>query len=222
MNIKDTSLDTYSKLTNYFGKCQIDIYRYIVDNPGATRREIAKGLEFEINNVCGRVNELVKSGLVIESGKVQCRVSKRQVESLISVKEVDWELLDIKRRENKALTPIPKEFLPVIYKMHQIIEKALGGEEKFKQLGHKQTVNEMIKLRDYILEKNKDLSMFCSESTKFKLKFKIESESRKIFHEVIYDRINKTISCSCEDHKFRKNKCKHMKKITDNYKLEIK
>jgi hypothetical protein len=43
----------------------------------ATNSEIARDLEWSINRVTGRTNELVKSGKVVDAGKRACKVTGR-------------------------------------------------------------------------------------------------------------------------------------------------
>jgi len=44
-----------------------------------SRKEISRILDLEVNAVAGRINELVKSGLVVEDPKRRCSHSKRLV-----------------------------------------------------------------------------------------------------------------------------------------------
>lgn len=52
------------------------IVAYLVDNPGATRRQVANGTGIELGAVAGRMNALIKDGLVREVEGV-CPISER-------------------------------------------------------------------------------------------------------------------------------------------------
>lgn len=59
------------------------IYSFLKTNR-ASRREISMKLNLEINAVCGRVNELIKSGKVRIVGVTQCPTTRKQTELLES------------------------------------------------------------------------------------------------------------------------------------------
>ena len=53
------------------------IYLAIKTGAGMTRQEICRTTGLAINAVCGRVNELVNGGAVIESERRKCRITGR-------------------------------------------------------------------------------------------------------------------------------------------------
>lgn len=73
MTIKDTSLAAYwsEKVGNRIGRQQAIILEELALYGGATRSELVIETGLPINAVCGRVNELMKLGLVVECEKVQ-------------------------------------------------------------------------------------------------------------------------------------------------------
>lgn len=220
--VKDTSLNTYIQLKEYLGDLQIQIFRIIVENPAITRREIEEKSEIPINSVCGRVKELMDAGLVIVAGNKQCKISGRIVESLTSVNNINWKLLNIRIREKKTITPLLKEHIPIIYKLYEIATKSIGGEENLDKYGNKKMVEQMKNLREYILDKNQDLSVFEYGSTSEEMNFYVESDSREMFHEVKYNLIEKKFICSCENYKFKKINCKHINRVIKKYKIEVR
>lgn len=55
---------------------------FLRDNPGQTRRGIALKLVLTINNVCGRVDELIKSGEIYEHGTTIDKQTNRKQKML--------------------------------------------------------------------------------------------------------------------------------------------
>lgn len=77
--IQDTSTkaDTEEIAPN-LGRKQAAIRRLLLVNPqGMTNAEIARALEWTINRVTPRTNELVKLGAVVDAGTRSCRVTGR-------------------------------------------------------------------------------------------------------------------------------------------------
>ena len=53
------------------------VYSFIFNNPNVTDDEISKGTEMKLTSVLARRNELMKDGLVVESGSVFNNLTKR-------------------------------------------------------------------------------------------------------------------------------------------------
>jgi len=51
----------------------------LIDKGGFTRRNIAEVLGFELGATAGRVNKLVKDGLLVEAGTTKCSVTNKTV-----------------------------------------------------------------------------------------------------------------------------------------------
>ena len=71
MNIRQTSLQAYREIQSSgeaLTQRQI-IMTYIRNHTGITRQEISNWFSIPINATCGRVNELIKSGMIREEGK---------------------------------------------------------------------------------------------------------------------------------------------------------
>lgn len=79
--VRDTSIEAYH---HFPGKPrQISkVYEYVCKNPRCTRRAIARGTGFDVSAVAGRVNELIKVGLVHEGAPVKCPITGKLVMSL--------------------------------------------------------------------------------------------------------------------------------------------
>ncbi len=59
------------------------VYEYICKNPCCTRREIVKATGYDTSAVSGRVNELLKVGLVLEAmTPTRCRITGKMVMAL--------------------------------------------------------------------------------------------------------------------------------------------
>jgi len=85
--VRETSMIAYRSITNsgMLGSQQNQIIHFLrfnkVQNPdwNFTRKEISKILDIEINAIAGRVNELVKSGEVVEDERRRCSHTQRLV-----------------------------------------------------------------------------------------------------------------------------------------------
>ena len=62
----------------------VKIYRYIASLPlwPKTRSELSMILDIRMSSVCGRVNELIKAGLLVELGRRECRITKEPAHTL--------------------------------------------------------------------------------------------------------------------------------------------
>ena len=90
MSVRDTSIATYHDIISKsgVGKSAQSIARFIAGHVDpVSRRQVARGLSMETSSVAGRVNELVKAGVVLETNKILCPVSKRQVYGLVFPKK---------------------------------------------------------------------------------------------------------------------------------------
>lgn len=63
------SLSAYDAITNRLPDSRAAVFRVIAQQKGISRQRIAEVLERPINEVTGRVKELLTDGLVIESGE---------------------------------------------------------------------------------------------------------------------------------------------------------
>ncbi len=78
MTVRDTSREAYRdlKLTGKAQSRAMTIYAWVAEHGPATRAEIAEGTKIRINAVTGRVNELIKRGLLVESAfRRECPVT---------------------------------------------------------------------------------------------------------------------------------------------------
>lgn len=78
--IRDTSRHAYNDIkTNGTQVSQaMKIFNYIKSSDGVTRNMISNETGIGINAVCGRVNELLKSFMIRENGKMKDIYTKRQ------------------------------------------------------------------------------------------------------------------------------------------------
>lgn len=63
--------------------------------------------------------------------------------------------------------------------------------------------------------KGSELTMKIKEMTKEYVTFEIESSSRNLKHEVIFNRKTQEWSCTCEDYHYRKRACKHTRQARE-------
>jgi len=85
--VRETSQIAYRSITNsgVLGSQQNQIIHFLRYNKthdptwNFTRKEISKILNIEINAIAGRVNELVKSGEVVEDERRRCSHTQRLV-----------------------------------------------------------------------------------------------------------------------------------------------
>ena len=68
--MKQTQLEAYKSIENKNVK-QMTVLKAIKENKGATFFELVEILDWPINCITGRVNELCKIGLVKDSGKTK-------------------------------------------------------------------------------------------------------------------------------------------------------
>jgi DNA-binding Lrp family transcriptional regulator len=218
--IRDTSLDTYIRLRNYLGEKQIEIYRYIRENSYISRKEIAKGLNVEINTVCGRVKELLQIGLVKEGAKKICPYTNNEVHSLYSFENIDWSLLDIKKTMKTDLIKLNKQHIPTIRILLDHLKNSVKDLDILKKYG-KNGIYEGIQQLEEDLEEitNKLDNCFLFQNLGFKLIFKVHSESKNCFYNVEYNTLNYYIGCDCEDHIYRNSRCKHIRQVIKKFEL---
>lgn len=80
--VRETSIDAYHHFPAKPRQIS-KVYEYICKNDGCTRREIAWATSFDVSAVSGRVNELIKVGLVIESmAPIKCKITGKMVMAL--------------------------------------------------------------------------------------------------------------------------------------------
>ena len=84
MSLANTSLLAYSTIQE-LGNKQMEVFEKIVELQPCSNKTIAEALNWEINRVTGRVNELAKKGL-IKSEKV-ARNGNGRLEKLWEIKE---------------------------------------------------------------------------------------------------------------------------------------
>lgn len=80
-----TSIESYIDYKK--GKAQTkraQVYNFIKEHPGCTRREISEWLEPEImlNSATARVRELIVLGKIVETGEVACTITGKTVKTL--------------------------------------------------------------------------------------------------------------------------------------------
>jgi len=80
-NVQQTSLDSFKEETNTgsLGRKRELVFKAFKEYGDHTNLEISKLLNFPINQITGRVNELVKMKLLENKGKRRCFVSGRTV-----------------------------------------------------------------------------------------------------------------------------------------------
>ena len=76
--MRQTSLDAYRHIRN-LGIKQLQVYAVIRNNENYCNSDIARHLEWQINTVTPRVNELVKAGLVKSAGTKHYKMTGKRV-----------------------------------------------------------------------------------------------------------------------------------------------
>ena len=61
------------------------ILKAIIKHRNVSRRELQKHTGIDINAVCGRVNELMKSGFITEGPRRQCKVTGSIITPLVKI-----------------------------------------------------------------------------------------------------------------------------------------
>lgn len=80
MTVRDTSREAYQETTEERAKCQQRILAALRKAGATSRRAIASMTGLEVSCVAGRVNELIKVGLVREQEQPQpCPITGRNV-----------------------------------------------------------------------------------------------------------------------------------------------
>ena len=73
-------------------KRQLDVMAFMQDTPKATRRQIAKGLDWDTGSAAGRVNELVDMNYLVKCGTVKCPKTGNTV-GLVCLPEMQGEMV---------------------------------------------------------------------------------------------------------------------------------
>lgn len=83
--IRSTTLAAHieNEHTGFNSTKRAQVFSYIVEHPGCSRSDIERGIPgMKINCVCGRVNELINSGLISEDGCKRDPLSGKNVNRL--------------------------------------------------------------------------------------------------------------------------------------------
>ena len=78
MQVRQTSIEGYSRIKKELGKRQQEVYDGFLGNGTCTNLEVSRLLGIPINQITPRTNELVKLGLITEVEKRTCGVSGRK------------------------------------------------------------------------------------------------------------------------------------------------
>ena len=78
MQVRQTSIEAYSRIKKELGKRQQEVYDGFLGNGTCTNLELSRSLGIPINQITPRTNELVKLGFVAEVEKRVCGVSGRK------------------------------------------------------------------------------------------------------------------------------------------------
>ena len=81
--MRDTSLSAYLELSDAgeIGARQAEVLQFLIDHShdDYSRRELASLTGIELCSVTGRVNELMRKGLIVEGPQRKCRISGSSV-----------------------------------------------------------------------------------------------------------------------------------------------
>lgn len=85
MKQRDTSIAAFHELQTgkHLNRLEQQVVNFLADSSRpASRSMIADGTGLAINSVCGRVNELIKRGILEDAGKMRCSVTGRTVHAV--------------------------------------------------------------------------------------------------------------------------------------------
>lgn len=83
--VRDTSVDSYHEHrdSGKLGKQQQRIVTYMRACPGGyTRSELAAVMGARLSSVCGRINELIKRGIVHDAPRRTCRITGKNAHEI--------------------------------------------------------------------------------------------------------------------------------------------
>ena len=147
--IRDTSLEVYHKLKDYFGVQAIELYKFIDEHPNLTRNEIHKETGVKEASVCGRIKELLNEGVLKEGVQRKDYYSQNTAYTLHTINNIDWNLLDIQKltkKETKKLS-IDYELINTLYKLtNSFISKNPEAVRLGLEINDKEIVN-ILKLK---------------------------------------------------------------------------
>jgi predicted HTH transcriptional regulator len=72
----DNSLTTYISITPELSKRQWEVLQVFKDGKEHSDREVAQILDLEINQITGRIGELIKKEKIVEVGKIKEETGK--------------------------------------------------------------------------------------------------------------------------------------------------
>ena len=78
MQVKQTSIEAYSRIKKELGKRQQEVYDGFLGNGTCTNLELSRLLGIPINQITPRTNELVKLGFITEVEKRECSISGKK------------------------------------------------------------------------------------------------------------------------------------------------
>lgn len=81
MSVSTTSREAYKEHrdTGKLGQQAQRILTAMIDGQGYSRRELARAMGLELSSVCGRVNELLQVGLLVEGEARRCSVTHKRI-----------------------------------------------------------------------------------------------------------------------------------------------
>ena len=87
MSVRDTSLIAYIEISESGKRVtkREALFRFLRLNDreeGWSRSELSKATGLTINNVCGRINELLEGGQVYETTRRACQITRRTINPL--------------------------------------------------------------------------------------------------------------------------------------------
>lgn len=91
MAVADTSIEAYDehKAAGKVGAQAHMILGMLEDSRNYSRKEISKLVGIELSSVCGRVNELLAVGLLVEDEKRKCSITGKTIHAVRTRSEND-------------------------------------------------------------------------------------------------------------------------------------
>jgi DNA-binding Lrp family transcriptional regulator len=143
--VRDTSLEIYHKLKDYFGEQAIEIFKYVNKHPNITRNELHKELDIKEASICGRVKELIQEGVLREGVQRKDFHSRNSAYTLYAINNIDWNLLDLNKNVKKETRTLKIEY-DLVNTMYKLINSFTSKHEETIRIGLEIGDPEIIKI----------------------------------------------------------------------------
>ena len=126
-NIRQTSLDAFTRYEEVLQEQEIKVYEHIIKNNGITRNEIAEETGVKISSVCGRVNNMLELGIIFEGEKKEDKYTNSLSNALYMNKSVNWNQVLSKKNNNLNNKNISINYNEIII-LHKLCRYFINNE----------------------------------------------------------------------------------------------